>query len=84
MKYCKMLEDGYIYAIGYGNGDAEITKEEYESILAIINARPDAPEGKGYRLKQDLTWEEYDLPQADEEEISAEEAVNIILEGNTL
>ena len=81
----KLIEDGYIIAIGRGYGGEEITQEEYNSLYALIQSRPKPPEGKDYRLKADFTWEEFDLPPAEEtEEISAEEAINIILEGKTL
>ena len=44
-------------------------------------ARP--AEGKGYRLKTDLTWEAYDLPPepepSDADELSDAEALNVIL-----
>ena len=54
--------------------------------MAIIQNRPTA-EGKGYRLKTDLTWEEYDLPPvpepSDDDEISTDEALNILLGGAT-
>ena len=84
MRYFKSLSDGYIYAIGTGSGGIEITEAEYNEIMAIIQNRPIA-EGKGYRLKADLTWEEYDLPPepepSDEDEISTDEALNILLGG---
>ena len=84
MRYFKSLSDGYIYAIGTGPAGTEITEAEYNEIMAIIQNRPTA-EGKGYRLKTDLTWEEYDLPPepkpSDEDEISADEALNILLGG---
>ncbi|MEI3161699.1 MAG: hypothetical protein V8S57_08125 [Oscillospiraceae bacterium] len=37
-------------------GGQKITEAEYNAILAVIRNRP-AAEGKGYRLKTDLTWE---------------------------
>lgn len=84
MRYFKSLSDGYIYAIGTGSGGIEITEAEYNEIMEIIQNRPIA-EGKGYRLKTDLTWEAYDLPPepelSDEDEISADEALNILLGG---
>lgn len=86
MRYFKSLSDGYIYAIGAGPGGTEITEGEYNEIMAIIQNRPIA-EGKGYRLKADLTWEEYDLPPvpepSDDDEISTDEALNILLGGAT-
>ena len=86
MRYFKALSDGYIYAIGTGPGGTEITEAEYNEIMAIIQNRPIA-EGKGYRLKADLKWEEYDLPPvpepSDDDEISTDEALNILLGGAT-
>lgn len=84
MRYYKQFFDTYITAIGTGPGGTEITETEYNEILTIIRNRPRA-EGKGYRLKTDLTWEEYDLPPepepSDEDEISTEEALDILLGG---
>ena len=86
MRYYKQLSDNYILAIGTGNDGEEITEDEYNEIMAIIQSRPTA-EGKGYRLKTDLTWEEYDLPPvpepSDDDEISTDEALNILLGGAT-
>ena len=86
MRYNKQTFNNYILAIGAGYGGAEITEAEYNEIMAIIQNRPTA-EGKGYRLKADLTWEEYDLPPvpepSDDDEISTDEALNILLGGAT-
>ena len=82
MRFYKQISNGYVAAIGTGAGGTEITKAEYDEIMAIIQNRPTA-EGKGYRLKTDLTWEEYDLlpePEpSDEDELSDAEALNIIM-----
>ena len=76
----------HIIAIGTGAGGTEITKVEYDKIMAIIQKRPSA-DGKGYRLKADLTWEAYDLPPepgpSDEDELSDTQALNILLGGAT-
>ena len=84
MRYNKQTSNNYIIAIGTGYGGTEITKAEYDEIMAIIQNRP-AAEGKGYRLKTDLTWEAYDLPPepepSDEDELSDAEALNILLGG---
>lgn len=86
MRYYKQLSDNYILAIGTGYGNDEISEQEYNEIMSIIRNRPTA-EGKGYRLKTDLTWEEYDLPPvpepSDDDEISTDEALNILLGGAT-
>ncbi len=61
----------------------EITETEYNEILSILRNRPTAPEGYGYRLTESLEWELYELPVEEEtdDEISAEEALEIITGG---
>ena len=83
MRYYKQLTDNYIIAIGTGSGGTEITEAEYNEIMAVIQSCPQA-EDKGYKLKADLTWEEYDLPPvvvSDDDELSADEALEILLGG---
>ena len=88
MNYYLITENGYIKRIELSNCSSgqNITETEYNEITAIIQNRPTA-EGKGYRLKADLTWEEYDLPlvpePSDDDEISTDEALNILLGGAT-
>lgn len=82
MRYYKQTSNNYIIAIGTGYGGTEISEAEYNDIMAIIKSCP-AAEGKGYRLKTDLTWEEYDLPPepepSDDDELSDAEALNVIM-----
>lgn len=82
MRYYKQTFDNDILVIGIGAGGTEITETEYNDIMAIIQSCP-AAEGKGYRLKTDLTWEAYDLPPepepSDADELSDAEALNMIL-----
>lgn len=84
MRYYKQIADNYLIAIGTGPGGLEITKDEHDQIMAIIQSCPIA-DGKGYKLKTDLTWEEYDLPSepepSDEDELSDAEALSILLGG---
>ena len=84
MRYNKQTSNNYILAIGTGYGGMEIDETEYNDIMVIIQSCPNV-EGKGYRLKTDLTWEEYDLPPvpepSDDDEISTDEALNILLGG---
>lgn len=84
MRYYKQTSGNYIATIGTGSGNTEIAETEYNQILSIIQNRPQA-EGKGYRLKTDLTWEEYDLPPepepSDDDEIFDDEALSIITGG---
>ena len=83
-RYYKQTDSMYILAVGVGAGGIEISADEYSEILSVIQNRPTA-EGKGYRLKADLTWEEYDLPPvpapSDDDEISNDEAISILLGG---
>ena len=86
MRFYKQISNNYITVIGTGAGGTEITETEYNDIIEIIQNRPSA-DGKGYRLKTDLTWEEYDLPPepepSDEDELSDTQALNILLGGAT-
>lgn len=74
MKYFKNIENGYIVSVSTAHGQIEITKEEYDTILSMIKATPQAPQGFEYRIKDDLSWELYFLPI--EEEISEENIEN--------
>ena len=86
MRYYKNISDSYILAVGTGCGNDEISEQEYNEIMSVIRSCPNE-KGKGYRLKTDLTWEEYDLPPvpepSDDDEISTDEALNILLGGAT-
>lgn len=73
----KTITDGYIAYIGTSGG-TEITEEEYNAILTTIRNRPTPPEGKGLRLKADLTWEEYDLPEPEPEEVTGEDVLDAL------
>lgn len=75
-RYYAIIEDERLIMIGIGYGGMEITESEYNQIMDIIQTRPTPPDGKGYHLKTDLTWEEYDLPSEpdppEEEQTDAE------------
>jgi hypothetical protein len=82
MRYYKLVEDGYIIAIGTGAGGEEITKEEYDEIMSIIRNKPTAESGYDYKLKEDLTWELVEVPEVEptDDEISGDELLNMIEE----
>lgn len=82
-KYFINYDGDYIFSTGKGVGDKEITQEEYENILSIINNRPKTETGFAYKLRKDLTWEKVEVPvvPSDNDELSAEEALDIILGG---
>lgn len=80
----KIVNNGYIIGLSEITGE-DISAAEKESILTAIESRPTPQAGYSYRLKTDLTWEAYDLspePEpSDEDEISTDEALNILLGG---
>lgn len=59
MRYYKLIENGYITAIGTGGGGTEITGQEYVEIMSVIQNKPPRTATTDWRLKFDLTWEEY-------------------------
>lgn len=67
MRYYKIVDNGYLISIGTGAGGTEITKAEYNKLLEVIKNKPIAESGNDYRLKEDLTWELYELPVIPEE-----------------
>jgi len=75
MRYYKTIDSGYIISIGTGNGGTEITEAEYAEILTAIRNKPTAREGFDYRLKTDMTWEEYELPPVEPEPPTAEQSL---------
>lgn len=82
MSYFKCVNGGYITCIGKGNIGTSISEEEYNAILAIVRSKP-AKDGYDFRLKEDLTWEEYEVEppeDAPEEELTAEEIAAAIEE----
>lgn len=82
MRLYKIIDNGYLVAIGNGSGGTEIPEAEYAELLNIIRNKPSAESGYDYRLKADLTWEMYELPpMPEDDEITAEEALEIISGG---
>ena len=81
MRFFKYTNDDYLLGIGTGNGGTEITETEYNDILAVIRNKPARTETVDYRLKTDLTWEEYEHEPDPEPELTAEEALDILLGG---
>ena len=73
MKYCIMTENGYIDFIGTDTGGEEISREEYETILEVIENRPEAETGYTYKLRTDLTWELHEVPPMSEDDAEATE-----------
>jgi len=82
MRYYKINDRGYIISTGTGNSGTEITEQEYAEILAVIRNKPTPRDGYDYRLKTDLTWEEYALPPVEPEPLTDEDA--LVRYANTL
>lgn len=82
MRYCKYIDGDYILAIGTGDGGEEISENEYSEIMSIILAHPEETETIGYRLKKDLTWEEYEIPPDPNPDLDDSELVEILLGGD--
>ena len=85
--FAQYSDENFLISIGTGYGGTEITEVEYNNILSVIRSRPTPPAGFDYRLKADLTWEQYELPpepeRSDTDEITDDEAMAIILGGAT-
>lgn len=77
MRYYKVTENGYIMSIGTGMSGIEITEEEYNTILDVVQNKPMSTETTDYMLKEDLTWEAYEVEPV-EDEPTAEEIINIL------
>ena len=56
--------DGYIVGVVSGRSvSGEVVSEaEYQRIRAAIMDRPEPVPGYGWRLREDLQWEQYELP----------------------
>lgn len=76
------LENGYIVGIGVNIGGEEITESEYNEILSAIQSKPAGTETTDYLLREDLTWEEYEIdPPEENPDIDDTEAFDIIFGG---
>lgn len=81
MIYGKIVIDGYVCAVTTGGG-AEITESEYNEILSAIQSKPADQNGYQNKLRADnLEWELVELPPEPEPELTAEEALEILLGG---
>lgn len=97
MRYYKQEENGVLRSIGVGAGATEITREEYDSLLSEIMAKADLVNRlySGEITIDDVPqlWQEEIQRRVDEriaaeeaaaeQDISAQEALDIILGGET-
>lgn len=73
MNYYKSVINGYIEFIGEGNDGTSITKDEYDNIMSIIKNRPMDDGLSYYRLREDLSWEKFQVEPEDTPPILNEE-----------
>lgn len=69
--YYKFVSSGYLEGVGTnGSDDVEaITEAEYQELRALIQTKPEAPDGYVYRLRADtLAWELAEAPEEPGEE----------------
>ena len=82
MNYYKMIDGGYIVAIGTDTGGVKITGDEYDEIMTVIHNKPARTETTDYRLKEDLTWEPYEVEPPDPDpELDGDDVLDILLGG---
>ena len=72
--YQKNTENGYIISLASGVSNGNITEDEYNTALDVIRSKPTAAEGYDHRLREDLTWELYELLTPESEDEDAAEA----------
>ena len=97
MRYYKQISDDCIIAIGTGNGGTEITEAEYNALLAEIREKAamvgklysgeitiaDVPEAWREEIQRRVDEHIAAVGSAEERDISAEEALDILLGGAT-
>lgn len=82
MTHYKIVENGYILSIGTVDGptDRAISEAEYNEIMAVIRSKPPATETTDYRLREDLTWEAFEVEPPDPDpELNDDELLNILM-----
>ena len=62
------IDNGYIVSIVKGATNGNITEAEYNAIMEVIANKPIPDDRFDYRLREDLTWELYELPPVDTNE----------------
>lgn len=83
--YTKTVYNGYIYAAGEMASGVPITTAEFGDICNAFRSKPIPEPGYNYLLKDGtLEWELVELPPAPkDEELTAEEAMQILFGGET-
>lgn len=93
--FVKSYDNGRLKAVGIGNGGVEITKEEYDTLLTEIREKSmladqlynseitidDVPEAWREEIQRRVDERISAEGSAEEQDISAEEALDILLGG---
>ena len=63
--YAINIQDGYIASVvaGVSAKNSNATEAEYLAVKSLLQNAPTVPDGFGYRLREDLEWELYELPE---------------------
>lgn len=81
MEYKKIELDGYVLGVARVKTGGNITRAEYDELTKVFQNRPIPRDGYGNRLKADITWEQYELPEPESDpELSAEQALAELME----
>lgn len=76
MEYYKLTANGYILGVGIGVSGIAIEESEYTEIMNAISSKPAPTETTDYQLKEDLTWEAYEIePMPDPEPTDEDYAI---------
>ena len=82
MRRYMIIDRGYILAVGTGTGGTEISEAEYSEILSFVRNKPSPTDTTDYRLREDLTWEAYEVDPPDPDpEIEDAEVYDILFGG---
>ena len=70
--YRKNVQDGYIVSLAKGvtEENSNIDETEYLQINSVFDNPPEVPDNCGFRLKESLEWEIYELQSEIEEHTS--------------
>ena len=83
VRFYKEVSDGYIMSIGVGTGSTEITEQEYNAIRSVIANKPEETETTDYMLRDDLTWEAYEVESIPEPDPTPDEALDFLFGGES-
>lgn len=73
----KIVANGYIVSVSNSNIGIEITDEEYSLISEALANKP-IKEGYYFKLKNDLTWEEFEIITPTETEATEADYINAL------